>query len=512
MSESRPKRKAAAVLSFTHINANNGSSESEGEAMKEEGSDQDGIASSSSTQQPKGRPGRKRINVVDPANKRLSQNRQAQRNYRERQLNHTKELEAKVSELTAILAAKEDGGEGTGKWFQELLDLRSETDSLRKLDADLTRQLLQLKESKIGIQYLQQECQNCLLERQKSVNLESRVSLLQAELEFLRNNRALNGTNDPNESRLHIHHLIDSPVVGLTPHTPLTTSYIPVPSVSINPITTGSSPNISIAASGISGSQTSRGNSESALTTPVISSSELFGPPIMDTLISQLRKLKSLADSPVVDEYAAVFVAQTKCADTKSIKLNIMKLIGVRRKLLDTCHAILDRRTAIEIFESFKEVNKKHLDYMYQQFQLLRDGESRGSPHSQTSSSPHISSDIHSQRSDRIVKTVTDQLTNIAALREAPDLIHECADILAVCVILSFTLLALLFKTRHPKSQTVGQDIEKFIRLVEVQAKLQALCKSEEDRTNLMLAIEIGRESNRKQITEAVGLAQTLES
>ncbi|KAJ3131995.1 hypothetical protein HK100_005823 [Physocladia obscura] len=51
------------------------------------------------------KPGRKRAND-EPADKRIAQSREAQRAFRERRANHVKELQAKVDELTKIVAAQ----------------------------------------------------------------------------------------------------------------------------------------------------------------------------------------------------------------------------------------------------------------------------------------------------------------------------------------------------------------------------------------------------------------------
>ncbi|KAJ3062969.1 hypothetical protein HDU98_001205, partial [Podochytrium sp. JEL0797] len=51
--------------------------------------------------------GRKRIERADAESHRKAQNRAAQRAFKERQINHVKELESKVAELTALLAERD---------------------------------------------------------------------------------------------------------------------------------------------------------------------------------------------------------------------------------------------------------------------------------------------------------------------------------------------------------------------------------------------------------------------
>ncbi|KAJ3067356.1 hypothetical protein HDU98_009399 [Podochytrium sp. JEL0797] len=89
-----------------------------------------------------GRPGRKRIEHVDPNNKRLSQNRAAQRAYRERQINHVKELEIKVGELNVLLAAKYDK-EGPPPPPSEFEKLEAESAMLKNKVASLEEKLLE---------------------------------------------------------------------------------------------------------------------------------------------------------------------------------------------------------------------------------------------------------------------------------------------------------------------------------------------------------------------------------
>ncbi|ORY41718.1 hypothetical protein BCR33DRAFT_338389 [Rhizoclosmatium globosum] len=79
----RPRRTTASANSATGTN-----DEDDGSSGSEAGSTPAPNATSIVTEvkPAKGKPGRKRIEVVDPNNKRIAQNRVAQRNYRERQV------------------------------------------------------------------------------------------------------------------------------------------------------------------------------------------------------------------------------------------------------------------------------------------------------------------------------------------------------------------------------------------------------------------------------------------
>ncbi|KAI9349608.1 hypothetical protein BDR26DRAFT_915318 [Obelidium mucronatum] len=351
-----PKRKATASLVSFKAETSSSENEDEDQIKPETG---DSIQSAAAVKE-KGKPGRKRINHVDPENKRIAQNRVAQRAYRERQLNHAKELEAKVVELSERLAAKEEGGTNYSDLMQEL-------ESLRTRNAELSIRLGMISES-AAPQKIEAarstECPECANLREKYARLETHVSLLQTQLQLLeksggdgvrimgdeerygRESLLGNGAGDPLQPQ------IQSALEFMT--TSASSSSLIVSPMAVPPTW---SPQIQM--STCSGSPIISESSQQNEKVP--SSADLFGPPIVDTLRTQLKELKSLANTRFVDDYVDTFVDQTKCTDSKSAKQNLMKLVVVRRKLLDACHAVLDRRSCIEICESFKEINKQHL-------------------------------------------------------------------------------------------------------------------------------------------------------
>ncbi|ORY41719.1 hypothetical protein BCR33DRAFT_718840 [Rhizoclosmatium globosum] len=180
-------------------------------------------------------------------------------------------------------------------------------------------------------------------------------------------------------------------------------------------------------------------------TTRIPSSEELYGPLEIEQVTRDLKSLASLANSPLVDIHLRVFQDQTRHTDVKSIKHGIVQLIASRRRLLDECN-VLDRKMCIEYLEATKQVNKKHMDYMYQYFHIgLDSGKSPlcSSPMSNLDGGLFASATASTgggvggghgdgtPRIERIAKTVTDMLVHIPALNGAKDLIDELADILA---------------------------------------------------------------------------------
>ncbi|KAJ3293148.1 hypothetical protein HDU79_000665 [Rhizoclosmatium sp. JEL0117] len=517
----RPRRTTASANSATGTN-----DEDDGSSGSEAGSTPAPNATSIVTEvkPAKGKPGRKRIEVIDPNNKRIAQNRVAQRNYRERQIQHFKDLEAKVAELTELLNMKSDGGggisvAGTSSSGNNTVRAFDESALLAELSR-LQQQVSFLRIENTNLKSGGIECQTCTSLKNDMVRLNQRNQLLESRLSFLESElqqQQLRPSSSASTVSYRPSPLMSSSMTSSSMAPPsLSQQFLPPPTSTLLPLlppiqspyppVNPNSPSylpplrstpMSASPRYPSSDIGSAVNSHSE-TTRIPSSEELYGPIEIEQVTRDLKSLVSLANSPLVDIHLRVFQDQTRHTDVKSIKHGLVQLIASRRRLLDACN-VLDRKMCIEYLEATKQVNKKHMDYMYQYFHIGLD-----SGKSPLGSSPTSNLDgglfgsassggggvgghgDGTQRIERIAKTVTDMLAHIPALNGAKDLIDELADILA--------------------SSNLGQEssdgAEKFFRFVEVQSKLQALCHSETDRTNLMLAIEIGRESNRKHMVQ----------
>ncbi|KAJ3062015.1 hypothetical protein HDU98_002073 [Podochytrium sp. JEL0797] len=335
--------------------------------------------------------GRKRIERADAESHRKAQNRAAQRAFKERQINHVKELENKVAELTALLAKRDPY-----RVKPEFQLSSSFPDShpatlarLNQIEADNKR--LKVEIDSLRSQHGQNICTDCMLYRHMGSSLLASVPLM-----------------------------IDPSLP--TPATPTPSASIPPPPTLLNsnqqalsPIMIGIPPSVS------------RVDSTAFVPTP--SSWDLYGPPDVEKMVVQLKDLPSLANAPsVIDAFITAFVDTTKCTDAKSIQSGHLRRLLTRRALLDQC-TLLDKHACIEILEAGKQRNDKHQQHMFHNLNVsfqnelgFRQGSPAGSHRSVSGDHARVSS---------IANTVLLLLNNIPALKDAKELTEEMAEIWA---------------------------------------------------------------------------------
>ncbi|KAJ3069474.1 hypothetical protein HDU98_007466 [Podochytrium sp. JEL0797] len=187
--------------------------------------------------------------------------------------------------------------------------------------------------------------------------------------------------------------------------------------------------------------------------------------------------LESIKNSPTIEEYIHGYIQGiTKSTTVKSVRHNVIQAIQVRRKLLDEC-SILERHTCIHVMEAGKTRNQRHQDYFYRCFRGASGSGGGGSvTGSVEGSGPKVGS---------IARTMSALLGKIPALKGVKELSDELAELSA--------------STNLQDTSCVSDTL---LRYIEIQSQLQALCVLEEDRTNLMVAMEIGRASNRMHLEE----------
>ncbi|KAJ3060681.1 hypothetical protein HDU98_003394 [Podochytrium sp. JEL0797] len=375
--------------------------------------------------------GRKRIERADAESHRKAQNRAAQRAFKERQINHVKELENKVLELTALLAERDP--------FGAKLDFQTHSSSSNS-DPNVLARLNQV---------------------------EAENQLLKSEIESLRSQQAQNLCTD-----CMLYRYMDYSLLASEPALNDPSQY----TSSAPPILLNSNPQVLSPTSTMMGVVPSASRLDSTALIQIPSSWDLYGPPDVEKMVVELKKLPSLANAPsVIDNFVTAFVDTTKCTDPKSIQSSHLRRLQTRRALLDQC-TLLDKHACIEVLEAGKQRNEKHQQYMYQSLSVAFQDEfgiRQGSP---AGSHDHA-------RVGSIATMVLCLLNNIPALKDAKALTEELAEIWA--------------STNRPDSL----ESDQFLRFVEIRSKLQAMCTTEQDRTNLMVAMEIGRAGNRKHST-----------
>ncbi|KAJ3072503.1 hypothetical protein HDU98_003490 [Podochytrium sp. JEL0797] len=360
--------------------------------------------------------GRKRIERADAESHRKAQNRAAQRAFKERQINHVKELESKVAELTALLAERDPYRVKPKFQLPSSFPDSSPAALARPSQIEADNQRLRVENESLLSQQAQNICTDCMLYGYMG------SSLLASEPLMI----------DPSLP---------------TPATPTPSASIPSPPTLLNanqqalsPVMIGIPPSVR------------RVDSTALIPTP--SSWDLYGPPDVETMVVELTNLPSLANAhAVIDAFITAFVDTTKCTDAKSIQTGHLRRLLTRRALLDQC-TLLDKHACIEILEAGKQRNEKHQQHMFRNlnvaFQIelgVRQGSPAGSHRSVSGDHARVSS---------IANTVLLLLSNIPALKDAKELTEEMAEIWA--------------STNRPDNV----ESEQFLRFVEIRLKLQA--------------------------------------
>ncbi|KAJ3351362.1 hypothetical protein HDU83_008985 [Entophlyctis luteolus] len=134
--------------------------------------------------------------------RRINQIRSAQKSYRERQALHLKELEAKVRLYETAL--KESDNLDTLSWIQRLASLEAENECLKKA------QLVNSQQAKSA-----GTCNSCLMERDKYVQANMRISELEVRLRIAESavrQNGYHGDEDDNDAAVEFRDVANSEV------------------------------------------------------------------------------------------------------------------------------------------------------------------------------------------------------------------------------------------------------------------------------------------------------------
>ncbi|KAJ3069472.1 hypothetical protein HDU98_007464 [Podochytrium sp. JEL0797] len=453
--------------------------------------------------------GRKQVNTK-AVDKRTAQNRIAQRAFRDRKLNYVKDLEQKLEELTAIVAGN------------PVLTSSAELKALTVRVAQLESENEMLKQTHLDPSFgfdsnsNPSPCASCALERTKAADAASRNAAVTSEcnslksqlaqLQFESNNTRLwmsmqQQMNSDNLSMSFPTSLGQCPMPSLTPFAtvlsptsvsaPFQSLSIPsappkrewgsvdvpnsfssqlqsaVPSSSYDPMDFNFAFQKQAADSASPRSEDWYDVQRNEKLVPAV---ELFGPLHVESHRFQLKRIQSLMNSKYVDEAMDILVALSKCSSRKANKKLMVRFAAVKNKLLDSS-LILERQQVIEAFEEFKTKHKQHMNHFYQNLLIDRPESHHNKP----------ISDAQAKILDTL-KPFKDAVKTIPSLKESGDVIDE---------------MCWQFSIQSLDKDTEERE-DRYIYLLGMMGQVQALCRTDEDRTKFMLAMEIARERTRK--------------
>ncbi|KAI9349658.1 hypothetical protein BDR26DRAFT_633934 [Obelidium mucronatum] len=228
--------------------------------------------------------------------------------------------------------------------------------------------------------------------------------------------------------------------------------------------------------------------------TRIITATALFGPPVVEKARAELKQLVSLRDCKWVDIYLNSFLKQADCTDNQEIKRHVMKILYARYKILDSC-TVIDRFKALEIIETEKKGNRRHLDFMF-----ARAREASEAKRKEKSSSPSLFSPLPLSSHEKLeaqgpllsssssyVDDVFSHRGFKEATRQIPSLQTEQAQNLVNCLCSVYSAQAAC--TDLMKRESMLFD------MIELKTKLHDMCRNERDKHSLVLAIEVSREN-----------------
>ncbi|KAJ3021038.1 UNVERIFIED_CONTAM: hypothetical protein HDU68_009850 [Siphonaria sp. JEL0065] len=386
--------------------------------------------------------------------KRKQQNKAAQEKYRERRVAQVTELETKVAQLTAALLEKgaQSSSVEVAVVRERLAQVDAENAGLRKLllasDAkvSLLRQRLvtMMTTSTVAAAV---PCPNC-----QSVQPLDALGSLDWGLDFMDIDFPDPTSTNP-QPRLSDLELLEL-LQNQQTESPASSSF----------------------ASTSTAESSSISNLQPANTTST--STQLFGPIETESARIALKTVPGISQN--VDEILDVILQLSTEKKRETIQSLMVRFITLKHKLLDSC-TLLDRRTVIEVMEKFKTQNHMHLSYFYKS---LRSTSTTATPEKQEK---RPFTDRHKQIL-RQFAPFKEAIKTIPSLAGSQDLIQQLCD---------------EFSHRLLCTDAAERDA-KFVHINYIMGQLQEKCATEEDRTNFMLALELARESNKKQMDDLI--------
>ncbi|KAJ3351354.1 hypothetical protein HDU83_008977 [Entophlyctis luteolus] len=204
----------------------------------------------------------------------------------------------------------------------------------------------------------------------------------------------------------------------------------------------------------------------------ISSSNELFGTLLADSFRFALKQLPSLWNNYAVDGMIDAYLDASRSTDVNSLKRSMIRAIRFKHAVLDSCQ-LHERPRVIEITEEYKGKNNNilHFNYFYQN---ISDHEGLAALKLQPLT-PQQSQVLEHLRPFEFT------LKSIPSLRGNDTLIEE------LC--LEFSAQGLFGNVRERQ--------KRYLSFVGLTGEAQALCTTQEDRTRFFLALEVMRETNR---------------
>ncbi|KAJ3284196.1 hypothetical protein HDU79_008410 [Rhizoclosmatium sp. JEL0117] len=247
----------------------------------------------------------------------------------------------------------------------------------------------------------------------------------------------------------------------------------------------------------------------------------LYGPLQISNSREALKSLPSIRGTQAmqyVDDMSDAFLAQSKSSSGKEIRKQVIRLLYSRTKILDACSPI-DRLKAIEIMEATKNQFKVHMDHMYAMYGSSAPRNNygsdvrHGSPHGSHSSGGGNNSNNNAagsaSPSSAILEVFEETFNkqslsshisgpptpNLNTLKKAMNLVpsltnHPIID--ELCNLFEFQA-----RCTDPKERC-----ETIFKFIDVRNKISDVCKTEEEKMQFHIAMEIGRAENRSLVEE----------
>ncbi|KAI8839707.1 hypothetical protein BJ741DRAFT_598458, partial [Chytriomyces cf. hyalinus JEL632] len=498
--------------------------------------------------------------------RRLMQNRLAQRAYRERKDNRIKELEAQIAELereiTQARSLAESSGEGSSPASSGSSQSSGQTVRSPSTQSNTFQPHAPINHDK----HHHQSCDSCDMEKFNSAlmvaqlaDLESKLSLMHTQNQSLKTfistqeeqMKTLLGYSDPlmlqdsssilhnTSSTLHDssslltmtmpsfdnHQMHSSQLAGPTNRMPIHMSAIDTTQQS-NILTQYYSP-FQISNSGFNHYMTS-GPSLNLLTlyenadwNSVIE--QTAQPPIeverdvTEELVSKfgvldvewgrqaLKGLDSLVNNSDVDEMIDAFAMQTETKDPTVLQLCLIRCSKMKGRMLDACTQN-DKLRAIEIMGRMRSKNQNYVDRLFAEVIETAASQKKASSSERSHASSSSTSSHVPRRSSKPETTPAPQNTSGQSI---PDRAPEYTIFRQACLFVPALtghghLVDELIElfTMQLKLQDPIEKKEAFFRMVKVRTEMESLCQTDEDRNKLVLALELGRDRNRPHVED----------
>ncbi|KAJ3378186.1 hypothetical protein HDU84_007847 [Entophlyctis sp. JEL0112] len=174
----------------------------------------------------------------------------------------------------------------------------------------------------------------------------------------------------------------------------------------------------------------------------------------IDQIREKLKSFSRLENESTVDDFIELIMTLSKCSTKHSLKRLIIRFSALKHKLLDTC-SLIEKHRFLELTENFKTEIKSHMDFFYAKLRTSSVAQGR---------TPL--SEYQAQVLEQL-QQFKNMTKAIPSFKDAGDLVDD------LCFEFSSQALC----------KDEAEREEKYVQVMAIQGQLQMLCKTEEDRT-----------------------------